>query len=657
MGHIEQLRHEIVTSHLSRRSVLKRAMALGLTAPVIAGLLTACGDDDDDEEPTGTPVAAAATDTLAPAEPTDTVAPGEPTSTPAPTATSAPAEPTATEVPVEPTATPAPAAAGRGKGELLKVIYVNAPLTLNPHLASGGHETQVASITLEPLFHIDVDANMVPVLAAEVPTLENGGLAADGMSVTYKLRTDVLWSDGEPFTAEDVRFTWEYITHPETNAGTISFYAPIEDVEIVDDHTVTVHFKQPSATWFVPFSSGRSGTILPKHVLQDTVGAAARDAPFNLMPIGTGPYTVAEFRPGDLTVFEINEHYRIPDKPYFQRVEVLGGIDPTLSLRSVIQTGEADYTWFIQIEKDVLDQMLESSDQGELVIIDGTNVERLQFNMSDANKEIDGERAKLGEPHPFLGDRAVREALTYVVDRDAIATELFGERGKATANALAAPPRFVSPNTSYEFNIERAADLLEAAGWTVQDGVRQKDGVEMRILYQTSLSPVQQKMQEIIKQAMGSLNVAVELKAIAGSTFFSSDAGNEDTLFHFYADWQMFSNGPNSPYPTDYMIWYKSSDPDTDIAQKANGWSGRNFGRWVNEEFNTLYEESHITFDPERQAEIFITMNDLIVKEDIIEVPIIHRAQVSAKNSRLQGNNLSPWTTDFWDIQNWHFDE
>lgn len=655
MESLEQLRIEIRTSHLSRRDVLKRAMGLGLSAPVIASLLAGCGGDDDDDdanEPTATEASAA--------QPTATQGSDEPTTTEEdagePTATAPADEPTATDGPAEPTATEL-SSAGRGQGGTLRLIYVNAATILNPHLASGGHESQTISPVIEPLLHIDADANLVPALAAEVPSLENGGVAEDGMNVTYGLREDVVWSDGEPFTAEDVRFTWEYITHPETPSTSVATYRPIADVEIVDDYTVTIHFSEPTSAWFVPFSTGFGGGILPRHLLQDYVGANAQEAPFNLQPVGTGPYKVAEFQPGDTVSFEINELYRDPDKPYFRAIEFSGGLEATLTVRSVLQTGEADYTWFIQTEQQLLDEMLSGDPAGELIVLDGPDVERIVLNLSNPHEEVDGELAKLGEPHPFQSDLAVRQAFTYIVDRDAIAEQFFGVLGKPTANTLAAPPQFASPNTSYEFDLERAAQLLDEAGWTVQDGVRQKDGVEMRILYQSSVIPIRQKIQEVVKQALESLGIPTELKAVPGSSFFSSDAGNPDTLFHFYADWQMFANGPNIPYPIDYMAWYKSDEPDIDIPQEQNGWSGRNIARWVSDEYNALYGQSLVESDPELQAELFIGMNDLIVMQDVIEIPLVHRSQVAAKNRNLKGNSMSPWTTDFWDIQNWYLEE
>lgn len=646
----------VQSARLSRRAVLKRATALGLSAPTIAALLAACGGDDD--EPTATSEAPASTATTGAAS-TETPEPEAPTATEAATEAAADASPTAEASPTEPAEATASesAGAGRGQGGVLRIIYPNAATILNPHLASGGHESQTISLVLEPLLQIDHAGDLVPALAAEVPSLENGGLAEDGMSVTYTLREDVVWSDGEPFTAEDVRFTWEFATLPEVSATSVAIYRPIADVEVVDELTVTLHFSEPNAAWFVPFATAFGGAVLPSHLLQEYLGANAREAPFNLMPVGTGPYKVVEFQPGDTVSFEVNETYRVADKPFFEGVEFSGGVDATLALRAVLQTGEADYTWFVQIEQQLLDEMLSGDAPGELIVLDGTDVERIVLNLTNPNEEVDGERARLGTPHPFQADLVVRQAFALVPDRDAIAEELFGVLGTATANTLAAPAQFVSPNTTYEFDLDQAATLLDEAGWTVQNGVRQKDGVEMRILYQTSVVGIRQKIQEVVKQALDQLGIPTELKAIQGSTFFSSDAGNPDTLFHFYADWEMYSNGPNIPYPVDYMAWYKSDEPEVDIPQLVNGWTGRNVARWVNEEFNELYLQALAEFDPEVQAELFIGMNDLIVMTDVIEIPLVHRAHVSAKNKAIQGNELSPWTADFWDIQNWFMEE
>lgn len=639
-------------------------MALGLSAPVIASLLAACGGDDDDDETDGGADEATATTGSGQGEPTEAeeeateAEEGEPTEA---EAASTEAEAGATEAEEEPTEGESAGGAtdggmGRGVGDLVRILYWQAPTILNPHFAQGDKDSSAASLVLEPLLHVDAAGELVPALAVEVPSVENGGLAEDGMSVTYTLRDDVTWSDGTPFTAEDVRFTWEYVTHPDASTTTVNSYEEIEDVEVVDDHTVTIHFAAPNPAWFNGFVTGYGGQILPMHILGDAIGAAARDHEFNLMPIGTGAYKVVEFKPADVVVYEINENYRFSDKPYFSRVEMKGGGDATSAARAAMQTGDVDYAWNLQVEAQVLDQLEQTAETGQLQIIDGVSVERILVNHSNPNEEVDGERSKLGNPHPYLQFLPVRQALTYVPDRDTIANELYGPTGIPTSNTLVAPPAFASPNTTYEFNIDKAAEMLDAEGWTVQDGVRQKDGVQMNMLYQTSTNPVRQKTQEIIKEALESLGIPTEIKAIDAGVYFSSDAGNPDTWAHFYADWEMFTNGPAKPYPISYMANYKSSEPETDIAQKANNWSGSNAYRWVNEEYNELYVQATTELDPDAQLELFHGMNDLIINE-VVEIPLVHRSQVSATANRLAGNEPSPWTPETYDVQNWYFEE
>src|SRR4029079_15825841 len=168
------------------------------------------------------------------------------------------------------------------------------------------------------LIDIASDGSVIPVLAAEVPSLEAGTVAKDGKSVTYKLKPGVTWSDGEPFTAADVKFTWQYAVDVDAATTTIAIYQGIDDIEVVDDQTVTVKFKDPTPGWYSPLATGFGGVILPEHILKDFTGTKARDAPFNLKPIGTGPYVVDEFKPGDVINYSMNENYRADDKPYFK---------------------------------------------------------------------------------------------------------------------------------------------------------------------------------------------------------------------------------------------------------------------------------------------------------------------------------------------------
>ncbi len=649
---LETLRSELLEGRLGRRAVLKRGMALGLSAPVIAALLAACGDDDDEETPE-TQATTGTTATQAPAEASPTEAEAEATEAEA-EATEAPAEASPTEASGGEAPTTDEPGHGRGVADLLRILYWQAPTILNPHFSQGTKDSAAASLVLEPLIDVDVDGNLLPVLAAEVPSADNGGVAADGMSVTYKLKQGVVWSDGEPFTAEDVRFTWQFASDPAAASTTIATYEVIEDVEVVDETTVTVKFKETTPGWYQPFTTGFGGHILPKHIMESFMGEKARDAEFNLNPIGTGPYKVVEFRPGDVINFEINENYREADKPYFKQVEFKGGGDATAAARAALQSGETDWAWNLQVEKTVLEPMAEGSDVGVLLSNPGIGVERILVNFTDPNTEVDGARSEPTTQHPFLTDKAVRNAFALACDRESIATELYGPAGAPTANLLAGPGKFVSPNTTWEFNLDKANQTLDEAGWT--GSPRSKDGVEMSVVYQTTINPLRQKTQEIVKQGWEAIGCPTELKSIDAGVYFSSDAGNPDTASHFYTDFEMFTNSPSVPYPIAYMASWKSTDPAVDLAQKSNQWSGGNVERWVNEDYNAMYEQARTELDEEKQAELFVGMNDLVVNE-FVEIALVHRADVVAANIKLKGYDASPWTPDVRGIANWYMEE
>lgn len=648
---LDQLREEALARSLSRRAVLQRGIALGLAAPALATLLAACGGDDD-EDPTATSAASEPTATTGQAAASPTGDTAEPTATTGDAA--------ATSATPEPAAASPTTAAGvdgpqRGQDELLRLLFWQAPTILNPHLATGDKDTVPARVCLEPLLDFGPDGELVPILAAEVPSLENGQVAADGMSVTYTLKPDVVWSDGTPFTAEDVRFTWEYVTDPATPATTVTTYTAIASIDVVDDLTVTLNFAEPNPAWFSPFVGGYSGWVLPRHLLEEFVGETAGDAPFNLLPVGTGAFKVTEFVPGDYIIFELNELYREPNQPYFQRIEYKGGGDAASAGRAVLQTDETDFAWNLQVEKAILDQ-LKSGENGVLDVMPWISVEQIWLNFADPNSEVDGARSQPTTQHPYLSDPAVRQALAISIDREVIAAELWGEGGAATPNFLVVPERFVSPDAELVFDPEQANQTLDEAGWVLDGDVRAKDGVELRGLFQTTTNAVRNKTQEIVKQAWGELGLQLELKSIDSSVYFSTDAGNPDTSGKFYADFQMHSTGGSSPYPITFMARFKSTDPASDLSQESNSWTGRNVSRWVNEEYNELWLAAQTELDTATQDELFIGMSNLAL-ENVVVIPLIHRALVAGVSTRLRGLNRAPLTTDLWNIQEWYFEE
>src|SRR6266567_667858 len=265
----------------------------------------------------------------------------------------------------------------RGGGGALKVLWWQAPTLLNPHFAVGTKDQEASRIFYEPLAGWDAEGNLVPMLAAEIPDTENDGLSRDGLSVTWKLKPNVRWHDGKPFTADDVVFNWEYAADPATAAVTIGSYKDVK-VEKVDPLTVRVRFQKPTPFWADAFV-GTRGMIIPKHLFEAYKGDKSRDAPNNLKPVGTGPYKFVSFNPGDIVTGELNSDYHEPNRPFFDTIEMKGGGDAVSAARAVMQTGEYDYAWNLQVEDDIL-RRLEKGGRGRVEITQGGDIEHIQLN-------------------------------------------------------------------------------------------------------------------------------------------------------------------------------------------------------------------------------------------------------------------------------------
>lgn len=549
----------------------------------------------------------------------------------------------------------------RGTGDTLQLISWEAPTILNPHLNVGIKDFVAARITYEPLASFDKDGELVPFLAADIPSFENGDVAEDGLSVTWRLKEGVQWCDGEDFTAEDVVFTYEYLSNPDVDSYDGTYYESVERVEIVDDYTVTVYFSQPNPAWATPFV-GWGGLILPQHIFADYNGSNAREAPANNEPVGTGPYCVISFEPGEKLllgdelvetnkiVYEPNPYYREPNKPYFRRVELLGGGASELAAKRLFEEGTADYAFNLQLTPEDW----EAYDNSEHAVAH-TNftfyIQQLDINHTDPLSETaDGERSSLENPHRFFDDKTVREAFTYAIDREAIAA-LYGEAGRPISNILVEPEVFRSPNTSFTYDLDRAAALLDEAGWvdTDGDGIRDKDGVPMRVLFQTFVSPRTQDIQVIIKESLQSIGVEVETKLIDSSVYYGGDQSSADTFERFQADLQLWENLSDNPNPGPFMSQWTCSQ----IPQQENNWlAGYNTARWCNPDYDALYEQSTTELDREERRKLFIEMNDMLV-EDAAVVPLVHIAVVSGSSRSLAGVDLSPWDADTWNIEDW----
>ncbi|OCX64630.1 peptide ABC transporter [Thioclava sp. SK-1] len=548
----------------------------------------------------------------------------------------------------------APAAfAERGADGQVNVIYWQAPSTMNPYLSAGTKDVEASSLVLEPLAGFNEKGEIIPRLVTEIPSLENGGIAQDLTSITWHITPGLKWSDGTPLTAEDAAFTAQYCMHPEGGCAYLARYEGIQSVEALDDLTVKITYDAPRPNPFTAFT-GATSPVLQKAQFEKCLGAAASSCTAeNFNPIGTGPFRVTEFRTNDVITMEANPEYRDAAKPAFSTLVLKGGGDAAAAGRAVLETGEFDYAWNLQLAPDVLAAM-EAKGKGELVVGFGTLVERLEMNMTDPSSDLpEGERSTAAHPHPILSDERVRRALSMAIDRNILTEIGYGQAGRATCNLVPAPAMFASDNTEcLTQDMAGAKALLDDAGWTDTDGdgIRDKDGKALSLLFQSSTNAVRQDFQSIIKQWWSELGVETELKNVDGSVFFGGDAGSPDTFQKFYADVEMYANNFDGTDPEPYLAQYTCSK----APRPATQWQGENINRFCDEAYDEKVKELGLTGELTERATLAKAMNDMLTKDTMTIVPLVDRGRVSAKSNTLGGVVLNTWDSELWNASDWY---
>ncbi|MEO0664326.1 MAG: peptide ABC transporter substrate-binding protein [Pseudomonadota bacterium] len=552
----------------------------------------------------------------------------------------------------------APAAfAERGSDGEVRIIYWQAPSILNPFLSGGTKDVESASMIIEPLARYNELGELVPWLVDEVPTVDNGGVSADLTSITWKISEGILWSDGTPFTSADVAFTYEYCTDPEGGCAQVTKFEGVESVETPDDLTVVVNFAGATPNPYGPFVGGES-PILQAAQFADCKGAAASTCTEeNFNPIGTGPFVVTDFKPNDVITMEANPNYRDPAKPAFARVTFKGGGDATAAGRAVMETGEFDYAWNLQLAPDVIAQM-EAGGMGTPVAGFGPLVERIMLNNANPDPALGEMRSVKMDPdgpseHPFLGDPAVYKAMSMAIDRPLLVEVGYGQAGKVTCNWVPAPAAFNSEALSCDTqDIAGANAMLDAAGYmdTDGDGIRETpDGVPMSILYQTSTNAVRQDFQALIKEWWSQIGIETELRNLNASVFFGGDPGSPDTFQKFYADVQMYANTFNGTDPQAYLgnaLCDKAPRPDSQ-------WQGENISRVCIPGYDEMHAELQATAGIEARAEIGRALNDMAVENGMM-IPLVHRGRLSAHANSLGGVVLNVWDSELWNVADWY---
>ena len=549
---------------------------------------------------------------------------------------------------------PTPEVEATEEEKVLTLLYWQAPSLPSPYLSGGFKDRDAGAVTLEPLAKYDPEGNLVPALAAEIPTPENGGFAEDLMSITWKLKEGLRWSDGSDLTADDVVFTWRYCVDGETGCTSESSFDGIASVEAVDNLSVKVTFEAPTPYPYSAFVS-TGVPIISRAQFGECIGAAAAtcDAQ-NTAPLGTGPYRIIDFKVNNQAVYERNPFYR-GETPYFDRVVLKGGGDADSAARAVLENGEADYAWNVQVEPEILTEM-EEQGRGKVVSAFASLVERIVVNQTNPDPELGEDRSEYLDgqnPHPFLSFRPIRQAMSMTIDRGRISEELYGFAGEPTCNLVTGPPRYVSTANDgcLSQDIEGAKKLLDDNGVvdTDGDGVREYEGVPLRIRYQTSTNSIRQDTQALVSDWWLQIGIETELVDHDASVFFGGDPvdDKEASYRRFFADVQMYASETGiDPQESLSGLLCKH------IPTREDNWSLGNIARVCNPEYDSLFARLEQTGIGQEREVLVKQLNDIHV-QSYVEIPLVNRGYVSAHLNTLKGVRINGWDSELWNIAEW----
>ena len=549
---------------------------------------------------------------------------------------------------------PSDAEPSSGEVNVLTLHYWQAPSVPSPYRSGGYKDLDAAAITLEPLAKYDPDGNIIPTLAAEVPTIANGGFSQDLKSITWKLKEGLKWSDGKEFTAEDVVFTWRYCSDEETGCTAESSFDGIASVQALDDLTVQINFIEPTPFPYLAFVG--SGTpIISEAQFGDCIGASATSADcqeqYN-MPLGTGPFRITTFKASGRIAYERNPHYH-GNAPYFDRIVVKSGGDAAAAARTVLEKNEADYAWNTQVDPEALTKMQEAG-LGTVAVAYTSLVERIVVNQTNPDPELGDNRSEyLGgnNPHPFLSFKPIRQAMSLAIDREQITNDLYGFAGKPTCNLITGPAVYVSRanDSCLSQDIEAANSLLDENGVvdTDGDGVREYEGTPLKIVFQTSTNAIRQETQSLIRDWWKEIGIETELIEHDAGAFFGDDP-TDASYRRFFADVQMYASGTGIDPQQDL-----SNQLCKHIPTRENNWALSNVARSCDPDYDALYAELEGTEIGREREDIVKRLNDLHV-QNYFEIPLINRGFVSAHLSTLKGFRINGWDSELWNIGEWH---
>ena len=536
---------------------------------------------------------------------------------------------------------PTPSQPSSRKGGSVALALSQEPDTLNPYLASQRAAGEVHTFVVQGLLGVNEKSEFYPVLATQVPTKENGGVSADGLMITYHLRQDVTWSDGQPFTCDDVRFTWQAVVHPKSGAVGTSGYREIESVNCPDSHTAVIKFKAFYAAYLVPFWA-----ILPHHATGDPGEMTHWD--YNRNPIGTGPFKISEWKSGDHVTLVPNPNFR--GKPQLDSVIIRFVPSRDVGLQ-LLQSGE------VTIVGDLVEANLPQLSNTPGIAIDkaqGPRSERLLLNLADPT--LDTPSDPLKQPHPILADVRVREALELAINKQEIVDSLlYGQAAIGTNELNIGWAKCDTPPS--EFNPDKARVLLDQAGWrTGVDGIRvaqdakfAKDGTRLRLKLQgPSGDSLREQAQQVLLNRWKDVGIEAYIENAPTATLFGTfDSGS--IARHGKFDILIYTTGLPIPDPQSQIETYFAS---WQIPLASNKGAGYNYSRWINPIADQAIKTAGSTADiGARRAAYCQVMSE--VNRERPQIYLYARNSLVAYRDRLLGVKTNVWKNLGWNSAEW----